>query len=88
MNKSNASLLITAAPALFVVMWATGFVVARLSAPHVEPLTFLAIRFPIAGALFVAIAVVMGSPWPGRKLALHAVVAGAFLHGGYLGPVY
>ena len=88
MIKSNTSLLIAAAPALFVVMWATGFVVARLSAPHVEPLTFLAIRFPIAGALFVAIAVVMGSPWPGTRLALHAVVAGAFLHGGYLGPVY
>ena len=41
------------APALFVVLWATGFVVARLSAGHVEPLTFLSIRFPIAGALFV-----------------------------------
>ena len=52
-----------------------------------EPLTFLAIRFPIAGALFVAIALALGSPWPGRKLALHAMVAGAFLHGGYLGPV-
>ncbi len=79
---------IRAAPALFVLMWATGFVVARLSAPHVEPLTFLALRFPIAGALFAVIAGYLRAPWPGPRLALHAMVAGAFLHGAYLGPVY
>jgi drug/metabolite transporter (DMT)-like permease len=80
--------LIRLAPALFVVMWATGFVVARLSAPHVEPLTFLSLRFPIAGAIFAAIALFTRASWPGPRLALHAMVAGAFLHGGYLGPVY
>ncbi len=79
---------IAAAPALFVLMWATGFVVARLSAPHVEPLTFLALRFATAGALFAAIAVFLRAPWPGPRLALHAIIAGAFLHGIYLGPVY
>ena len=46
--------LIAAAPVLFVLMWATGFVVARLSAPHADPLTFLSIRFPIAGLIFAA----------------------------------
>jgi drug/metabolite transporter (DMT)-like permease len=81
-------LLIAAAPVLFVIMWATGFVVARLSAPHADPLTFLAIRFPIAGVLFALIALALAAPWPGPKQALHAAIAGAFLHGGYLGPVY
>lgn len=81
-------LLIAAAPVLFVLMWATGFVVARLSAPHADPMTFLAIRFPIAGLSFVAIALTLAAPWPGLRQALHAAVAGAFLHGGYLGPVY
>ena len=80
--------LIAAAPVLFVLMWATGFVVARLSAPHADPLTFLSIRFPIAGLCFVAIAVALRAPWPGSRQAFHATVAGAFLHGGYLGPVY
>ncbi len=79
---------IAAAPVLFVLMWATGFVVARLSAPHADPLTFLAIRFPIAGLCFAAIAFALHAPWPGTRPALHASVAGAFLHGGYLGPVY
>lgn len=80
--------LIASAPVLFVLMWATGFVVARLSAPHADPLTFLSIRFPIAGLCFAAIALALQAPWPGRVAAFHATVAGAFLHGGYLGPVY
>lgn len=80
--------LIAAAPVLFVLMWATGFVVARLSAPHADPLTFLAIRFPIAGVLFAAIALALRAPWPGARQAFHATVAGVFLHGAYLGPIY
>ena len=88
MTRTPASLLIALAPALFVIMWATGFVVARLSAPHVEPLSFLAFRFPIAGLIFAAIAAAVRAPWPPPNLALHAMVAGVFLHGGYLGPVY
>ncbi len=88
MNTASSKWLIAAAPLLFVVMWATGFVVARLSAPHADPLSFLAIRFPIAGLLFAGIAAALGAPWPGRKAAFHAAMAGAFLHGGYLGPVY
>ena len=35
-----------------------------------------------------AIALALRAPWPGRTQAFHATVAGAFLHGGYLGPVY
>lgn len=77
-----------AAPYLFVLMWATGFIVARLSASHVEPLSFLSIRFAIAGLCMAAIANVTGARWPGRRQAAHAAVAGAFLHGGYLGPLY
>lgn len=87
-NPHAIRLLVAAAPVVFVLMWATGFVVARLSAPHADPLTFLGIRFPIAGALFALIAVVLAAPWPGAKQAFHASVAGIFLHGGYLGPVY
>lgn len=79
---------IAAAPALFVVLWATGFLVARLSAGHVEPLTFLSIRFPIACVLFGGFALFQRAPWPGPRLAFHATFAGALLHGGYLGPVY
>ncbi len=87
-NPHAIRLLVAAAPVVFVLMWATGFVVARLSAPHADPLTFLGIRFPIAGVLFALIAIALAAPWPGAKQAFHASVAGIFLHGGYLGPVY
>lgn len=86
--QSGSGLLIRSAPLVFVVLWATGFVVARLSAPHAEPLTFLALRFPIAGLAFVVIALFLRAPWPRGKGILHAMVAGALLHGGYLGPIY
>jgi drug/metabolite transporter (DMT)-like permease len=77
-----------AVPLLFVVMWATGFIVARLSAPHAEPLSFLFFRFAAAGLLLGLIAQFMGARWPQPRGAAHAMVAGAFLHGGYLGPIY
>jgi drug/metabolite transporter (DMT)-like permease len=79
---------IALAPATFVVLWATGFVVAKLSAGHVEPLTFLAIRFPLAGLLFAGFAVYQKAPWPDLRRALHASIAGVLLHGAYLGPIY
>lgn len=88
MKSPSVRFLIAAAPLLFVVMWATGFVVARLSAPHVEPFTFLAIRFPIAGVIFAVIALLVKAPWPGSHAAFHAAVAGTLMHAAYLAPVY
>ncbi len=79
---------IAAASASFVVIWATGFIVARLSAPHVEPLTFLTMRFGIAGLLLAFLALIFKARWPSHTVTLHAIVAGAFLHGGYLGTCY
>ncbi len=76
------------APALFVVLWATGFVVARLSADHVEPFTFLAIRFPIVCAIFLVIASLQKAGRTSPVQAFHGAVAGALLYGGYLGPIY
>lgn len=79
---------IAIAPVIFVVLWATGFVVARLSAEHVEPFTFLAIRFPIVCAIFVVIAGLQKAARPSPVQAIHGAVAGALLYGGYLGPIY
>lgn len=80
--------LISVAPGIFVVLWATGFVVARLSAGHVEPVSFLAFRFPIAGLLLLALALITGAKWPRGKDILHTSAAGAFIHAGYLAPIY
>ncbi len=82
------STLIELAPGIFVVLWATGFVVSKLSAGHVGPLWFLTLRFPIAGVFLLVVGLQQRAAWPDGTHAVHAMIAGAFLHGLYLGPVY
>ena len=80
-------MLIAIAPALFVVLWATGFVVAKLSAGHVAPIWFLGLRFPIACMFMFCVALYQRAAWPNLAHAFHASVAGALMHGGYLAPI-
>jgi drug/metabolite transporter (DMT)-like permease len=75
-------------PALFVVLWATGFIGARYAMPWCEPFVFLSARFIIAAALLGAFAAISGSVWPNWHLALHAIIAGALIHGVYLSAVF
>ena len=77
-----------AAPLVFVCLWATGFIGARLGMPHSEPGTFLAIRFAAAFGLLAMIALAMRAPWPGMRIALHSVLVGMLIHGVYLGSVF
>jgi hypothetical protein len=49
-------------PALFVVLWSTGFIGAKLGLPHAPPLTFLAVRFWLAAALLALLAWPRGRP--------------------------
>ena len=78
-----------AAPGVFVLLWATGFMVARLVAPHADPLTFLVVRFGLSAAVFAAIAVVSGARWPRSLNAWrNLVVVGVLMQGIYLGGVF
>ncbi len=76
------------APVIFVLLWSTGFIGARLTGPYAEPLSFLSIRFAIVAALLAAAGLVMGARWPDRRMALHCMITGALMHGGYLGFVF
>ena len=76
------------APVIFVLLWSTGFIGARLTGPYAEPLSFLSIRFAIVALLLAAVALAMGARWPGRRMAVHCLIAGALMHGGYLGFVF
>lgn len=77
------------APALFVLLWSTGFIGAKLGLPHAGPLIFLALRFVIAAALLAGIALVTRAPWPRRPAAIaHFAVAGLLVHGIYLSGVF
>jgi drug/metabolite transporter (DMT)-like permease len=77
------------APPLFVFIWATGFIAARLVAPFADPLTFLSVRFAAAAAILAALALAARARWPATRRAWRdALVAGVLLHGGYLGAVF
>lgn len=77
------------APPLFVFIWATGFIVARLVAPHAEPLTFLCARYAGTIAVLTLLAVVARAPWPATGRAWRdAVVSGILLQAIYLGGVF
>lgn len=77
------------APGLFVVIWATGFIVARLVAPHAEPLTFLSVRFLLTALVLAGVAAATRAAWPqGRRGWRDALLAGALLQGIYLAGVF
>ena len=77
------------APGVFVLLWSTGFIGAKLGLPDAEPLTFLLLRFAIVCALLLALVLALRRPWPvDRRQVLHIAVAGVLLHGGYLGGVF
>ncbi len=72
----------------FVLIWATGFVVARLVAPHVQPLSFLCLRYVVASGVLGAMALVSGARWPTGRGWRDTVVAGLLIQAGYLGGVF
>jgi drug/metabolite transporter (DMT)-like permease len=76
-------------PGLFVLLWSTGFIGAKLGLPYAEPLTFLLVRFAcVIGILGLAV-LILRRPWPHRPIQwFHIAVAGSLLHGGYLSGVF
>ena len=81
--------LIRAMPWVFVLIWSTGFVVARLGMPHAPPLGFLAVRYALSGACFGAWVAFSGAAWPRDRVQwMHLAVTGVFMHAGYLGGVW
>ncbi len=75
------------APAVFVLLWSTGFVGARYGLPYAEPFTFLALRLAIATALLAVAALATRSTIT-REQAKRAAVSGLLLHATYLGGVF
>ncbi|MEH6525668.1 MAG: DMT family transporter [Sneathiella sp.] len=78
-----------AMPIVFVFLWSTGFIGAKLGLPYVEPLTFLATRFGICFLIMLPVILFTKTIWPNRWQDFgHISVSGLLMHGGYLGFVF
>ena len=76
-------------PWAFVLIWSTGFIVARFGMPHSPPLTFLCIRYALSLLCFGVWVALTRAVWPrDRQQWLHLAVVGALMHAGYLGGVW
>jgi drug/metabolite transporter (DMT)-like permease len=76
-------------PAVFVLLWSTGFIVARYGMPNSPPLTFLSIRYALSVLCFLVWIKWSRAPWPvGRQQWLHLGVTGILMHAVYLGGVW
>ncbi|MFZ5792564.1 MAG: DMT family transporter [Pseudomonadota bacterium] len=86
---ATARLLQAGAPGLFVVLWATGFAMARLGLPYAPPFTILLLRFIAVVAVILPVSLVTQAPWPRSwRQAAHVAVVGVLLQTAYLGGVY
>jgi drug/metabolite transporter (DMT)-like permease len=76
-------------PVVFVLIWSTGFIVARYGMPYAPPMKFLATRYALSIACFLPwiwLAKVAGPS--SRAQWLHLALTGVLVHAGYLGGVW
>ena len=88
-SVSRQDALVRAMPAVFVLIWSTGFIVARYGMPYAPPMKFLALRYFFSVACFAAWTFAAGAALPAtRQQVRHLAVTGVLMHAGYLGGVW
>jgi len=85
MNHDLDKIAARAAPALFVVLWSTGFIATKYVLRGAQPFTYLTLRMAIVVGLMAVIAAIARPRWPDRAGVIHSLVAGLLVHGFYLG---
>lgn len=89
MDKNQRSFMKRFYPLLFVFLWSTGFIGARLGLPYAEPLSFLLVRYLCVILLMMVIALSSRAPWPREpRQWLHIGISGVLIHAIYLGGVF
>ncbi|WP_428033870.1 DMT family transporter [Amphritea sp.] len=75
-------------PALFVLLWSTGFIGAKYALPYIEPFYLLFIRMLLTLVVFTALALIYRSRWPSLREGGQQAVTGFLVHACYLGGVF
>ncbi|MEZ8576810.1 DMT family transporter [Vibrio splendidus] len=81
-------MLIKMIPFVFVILWSSGFVGARLGVEYAEPATLLSLRMVANVALFLVLIAILKRRIPRGRAFFHACVVGILIHGFYLGGTY
>ncbi len=88
-NSKAQDLWISAMPGVFVLLWSTGFIGAKLGLPYAEPFTFLLIRYLALSVILVAASLLLKAPWPSDWAQVgRLAITGLLVHGTYLGGVF
>ncbi|WP_353153666.1 DMT family transporter [Herminiimonas fonticola] len=74
-------------PFFFVLIWSTGFIVAKFGLPYAPPLTFLLLRFLGVLIVLLPLVLLLRAPWPLGSMR-HIAVAGVLVQAGYLAGVW
>lgn len=85
--RGQSAVWVAAMPLFFVLIWSTGFIVAKFGLPFAPPLTFLLLRFAGVLAVLVPLVLVARAAWPHGRI-LHIAFAGVMVQAGYLGGVW
>lgn len=77
------------APALFLLLWSSGFVFLKLGLAYADPLTFLALRYACVVAILAVPFVAMRPPLPASRAGwLHLAMVGLLIQAGYFAFTY
>jgi drug/metabolite transporter (DMT)-like permease len=88
-ERSDSDALLRAMPLVFVLIWSTGFIVARYGMPHAPPMKFLAWRYVLSILCFLPWILLARVAWPQSRAQWgHLAVTGVLMHAGYLGGVW
>lgn len=86
-SSTRQRLLEAGMPLLFVLIWSTGFIVAKFGLPYAPPLTFLLLRYTSVLLILLPTLFFLRAPWP-HGIAWHIAFAGVLVQAGYLSGVW
>jgi len=76
-------------PAIFVVLWASGFIAGKMGLPYARPFTMLVIRCASVTLIMLAVSLATRARWPATwTQTFHVAVVGVLLQSVYLGGCY
>jgi drug/metabolite transporter (DMT)-like permease len=86
-QSPSSDRLLMLMPFVFVLLWSTGFIVAKLGMPYAPPITFTFLRFTSVALVLLPLVLIMRAPWPTGRVC-DIALSGILLHAGYIGSVW